>query len=148
MCAALALITASTTLHAQGVRGVVRGTDGRPLAGAEVRADVTGASASTDSLGRYALPRVQPGRTPLRVRLITYSAVDTTIVVPPSGWADVNVVMTRVAPMLAEVRAQGMQNSCDHPTEDGQQSYGQHEATRCATEPVSRGVRQRSTAVR
>ncbi len=113
------LLTASATAQAQGIRGVVRDVNGRPLGGAEVSVGETASRARTDSLGRYALPRVAAGPTPLRVRLITYNAFDTSVVVPTSGWADVSIVMARVAPTLAEVRARGMQNQCDPTTLDG-----------------------------
>ncbi len=117
--AGLALITSSAALHAQGIRGVVRTNDGRPLAGVEVRAGESASVARTDSAGRYALPRVAEGQATLRARLISYSVVDTVVSVPTSGWVDVDVVMVRIAPLLAEVRAHGMQNQCDPNTLDG-----------------------------
>ncbi len=113
-----ALLIASATAQGQGIRGVVRDVNGRALSGAELSVGEA-ARARTDSLGRYVLPRVQAGRTTLRVRLITYTALDTVVVVPTTDWIDVNVVMERVAPLLAEVRAQGMQNQCDPNTLDG-----------------------------
>ncbi len=115
----LAILFAGTTLHAQGIRGVVRTNDGRPLAGVEVRAGETAQVSRTDSAGRYALPRVAAGQTTLRARLISYSVVDTVVSVPSTGWVDVDVVMVRIAPLLAEVRAHGMQNQCDPNTVDG-----------------------------
>lgn len=112
------LIAASSGMQAQGLRGTVRSTDGRPLEGAELTIANSPARARTDSLGRYAFPRLAAGRYAITVRQITYTQRDTTIVVPGSGWGTVDLVMSRV-PVLAEVRALAMQDSCDPNTLDG-----------------------------
>ncbi len=115
---ALAFVLTTSAAHAQGLRGTVRDTGGRPLEGAELAIANSTARARTDSLGRYAFPRLTAGRYALSVRRITFTPLDTTVIVPTSGWGTADLVMQRL-PLLAEVRARAMQDSCDPNTLDG-----------------------------
>ncbi len=115
----VALLFASSGMEAQGIRGTVVDTMGRPIAAAELTLTPTDIRARTDSAGRFAFPSVSVGRYVLRTRAITYVIRDMEIDVPAGGVDDVRVVMTRVTPMLAEVRARAQQDQCQPTTLDG-----------------------------
>ncbi len=106
------LFAAVASLEAQGLRGTVRDSAGRPLADADVIIPSVGFRARTDSSGRFAFRTLRPGRHQLRVRKIQYRLHESTIEIRQGGSLEVRVVLTRLAPVLDTVRARVDPNVC------------------------------------
>lgn len=88
---------------AQGLRGVVVDSTGRPLAQADV---ILGENSRTrtDSLGQFRFGSSVVGRHRLRVRLIGYRPYESTVRVTAGRLTDVRITLRRSPQLLAEVR--------------------------------------------
>lgn len=100
LCIAIAQATAS----AQGLRGSVVDSLGRPLADAEVIVVDPAVRTRSDSLGQFQLAALPAGRRVVRVRLIGYRPYETTITMASGRWATLRVALRPMPPVLAEFR--------------------------------------------
>ena len=103
-------LAAQRELHT--VRGVVRDTDGAPVAGAEVTLISPRRVAQTDSAGRFRIDSVPAGERRLQVRRIGYLAVNPLVAVPQAEGATLQVLLLQVAqqldPIVVETDAKGI----------------------------------------
>jgi len=97
------ILVGAVPLLAQGftasITGRVVDEHGSPLARALVVIDGTGRSTETDATGRFAFRHLPPGRHPLRVSLLGYAPVTTTVDLPASGAAAELVVTLTSTPL-------------------------------------------------
>ena len=95
-----------------GIRGVVRDTGGRPVAGAEVKIapDPThqnGLSAKTDNKGRFSFARVGSGRTTLEVFHELYSKTAPVVEVKQGKTAKVKITLNKPGSIAGRVTVAG-----------------------------------------
>lgn len=95
---------AQAPVSAQGLRGSVVDTAGRPLADAEIIVVEPAVRTRTDSLGTFQLSALLPGRRVVRVRLIGFRPYETAMTIAKDAWTSVRVTLHRMPPLLAEVR--------------------------------------------
>jgi hypothetical protein len=98
------VVLAQTSAAAQGLRGSVVDSTGRPLADAEIIVVEPAFRTRSDSLGNFQLPAITPGRRVVRVRLIGFRPYETTLSLARDEWSSVRVTLRRMPPLLAEVR--------------------------------------------
>lgn len=115
----MSLLLLPFILQAQGVRGTVRDSAGRPVALADVIVDPGGTRARTDSSGRFAVRGLRPGSYTLRVRKIEYRPYSQVIDVRPNAPLDLRVPLTRLPPLLTAVTATVDANACAPSSLDG-----------------------------
>jgi hypothetical protein len=89
---------------AQGVRGVVVDSAGRPLGEADVILGNQGLRTRSDSAGTFQFATSLAGRQRVRVRLIGYRPHESNVSVPRDGWAEVRIVLRRMPQLLGAVR--------------------------------------------
>jgi hypothetical protein len=106
------------TVNAQQLRGVVRDSLARPLAGAEVILSSNGDRVRSDSLGRFLLSLPFRTTDTLRVRLIGYRPFEQQLAGADSSRALV-VVLRRYPQMLDTVRARTDQDRCSRAALSG-----------------------------
>jgi hypothetical protein len=82
----------------------VRGSDGRPLAGAQVQLPGLRARAVTDASGRARLDGLRPGSATIIVQLLGYSTERATMILPLSGAAEASFTLEPQPVQLAAVR--------------------------------------------
>ena len=99
------------TANAQQLRGVVRDSLARPLAGAEVILSSNGDRVRSDSLGRFVLAVPSRAVDTLRVRLIGYRPAEQRISTANVA-SELVVVLRRYLQMLDTVRARADQDRC------------------------------------
>jgi len=106
-----AAVALPQTVNAQQLRGVVRDSQARPLAGAEVILSSNGDRVRSDSLGRFLLAFPSRAVDTLRVRLIGYRPAERRLSTADVATALV-VVLSRYPQMLDTVRARTDQDRC------------------------------------
>ncbi|MBX3134569.1 MAG: carboxypeptidase regulatory-like domain-containing protein [Gemmatimonadaceae bacterium] len=97
------VLVAQAPAAAQGLRGSVVDSTGRPLADAEIIVVEPAIRTRSDSLGSFRLSPIAPGRRVVRVRLIGYRPYETTISIT-GEWTTLRVTLRRMPTLLAEVR--------------------------------------------
>lgn len=115
------LVAVAVPLAGQGtglVYGVVRDTAGTPIAGAEVRVLATGATAITDSAGRYRIPSIPVGDVTLRAARIGFHAVRVRRTLPPGDSVTVDFALPTNPLMVPAVIVTAAKRSqlLDHAT--------------------------------
>jgi hypothetical protein len=105
--------------RAQGIGGVVRDTDGRPLFAAVVIVEPGNSAARTDAAGQFVLSRIKPGTYDVLVRRIGYREYRTEVTVVEDERSNLDVTLQAVAPTLDTVRAAVSHDHCDNLTLDG-----------------------------
>jgi TonB-linked SusC/RagA family outer membrane protein len=106
----LALLLVPQTIHAQAtgtVSGVVTGTGGRPLAGANVSVAGTTRGSQTSADGRFSITGVPAGSRTVRASFAGYTEATRTVTVAAGQTATMNVTLTAQAVQLEGVVATG-----------------------------------------
>ena len=116
---ALVVLVLPSAARAQGIGGVVRDTDGRPLFAAVVIVEPGNSAARTNAEGQFALSRIKPGTYNVLVRRIGYREYRTEVTVVEDERTNLNVTLQAVAPTLDTVRAAVSHDHCDNLTLDG-----------------------------
>lgn len=107
----LAAATAAwpATTHAQRtLTGYVRDAEGVPLSGATIEIAGTRSSATSDASGGFRIQRAPAGRLIIQARRIGFRPAETSIQMPSSGDATLEVVMERTVPILDPVLVEGL----------------------------------------
>lgn len=99
LCLCLSLL--SPVLHAHGVRGLIRGSDGSPLAFASVYVSPANTGTTANQDGRYEL-NLPAGKYKIRIQNIGYKAQEAELEVT-SGWVDKDFVLSPQGYLLQEV---------------------------------------------
>lgn len=112
LCGALAAmaIARPTSLAAQAtgeITGVVRSTDGQPIAGATVNVLGTARTALAGTDGRYTLAGVPAGTRSVRARFLGYTVTTQQVVVPAGGSVTADFTLGRSAVQLNAMVAVG-----------------------------------------
>ena len=108
---AILLVTAALPLSADAQRtltGYVRDAAGVPLSGATIEIQGTRASATSDASGGFRIQRAPEGRLLVQARRIGFTPAETSIQMPSSGEATVEVVLERTVPILDAVLVEGL----------------------------------------
>lgn len=117
MVAALALSSGVAVAQARdgaaGVAGMVRGSDGVPLAQARVAVVGAGRVAITDAEGRFVLRPLPPGRHRLEVSRIGYAPAIREVVVPNAGAAEAEIVLVPTPLALPGIQVTGTPGARD-----------------------------------
>lgn len=98
------LLAMPGSLRAQGIRGTVEDSAGRPLAEADIIIGDGTLRTRSDELGAFQVARAGSGRVRVRVRLIGYLPLEATIRLLDDGWLDVQVILTRMPQLLDTIR--------------------------------------------
>ncbi len=102
--ALIGVLLIPSAMQAQGLRGVVVDSAGRPLAEADVILGDPGSRTRTDSLGEFRFSGTDTGRQRLRVRLIGYRPFETTVTIRDERWTELRVTLNHTPQVLGEVR--------------------------------------------
>ena len=121
----LALASGPTPAHAQAtpqraaVHGTVRSNLGDRIPYAVVSLEPGALRRFTDDSGTFAFPGLAPGTYHLRARQVGYKPLDTTVVVPGGGTADMDVSLERLVVELEEIRVVARAGESRRCTEPG-----------------------------
>jgi hypothetical protein len=86
----------SRTTATASFTGVVVDTAGAPLAGVDVQLPAAGATARTDSAGRFRITGVPPGEQRLIARRVGYGMLETDVALVAGRTTDRRIVLTRI----------------------------------------------------